>query len=75
LDFKRDFNEIADDTQDSIDEVIESSFDSIRDTLNIVRSENIALESEKDPGFRNRVEARVKATKDEMERLYAVIAT
>jgi hypothetical protein len=72
---KRAFNEHADDAQESIKKIVDSHFESIRDTFDIIRSENIALECEKDPEFRSRVQARLKATKDAMERVCVDITT
>ncbi|KAI3320818.1 hypothetical protein HD806DRAFT_505075 [Xylariaceae sp. AK1471] len=74
-DFKKEFNEHAENTQDSIGDFIDSQFESIRNTFTIVRNDNVALECEKDPEFRSRVQARVEAMKDEMESIYTVIRT
>ncbi|KAK5636992.1 hypothetical protein RRF57_012704 [Xylaria bambusicola] len=58
--FKRDFDEYVNDAQDKIQEVASSHFDAIRDTFDIVRNENAALECEMDPEFRRRVEGATK---------------
>jgi hypothetical protein len=47
----------------------------IINTLNIVRDENVALESEGDPEFRGRVEREVIAVIQEIHRLQGVIAS
>lgn len=54
--------------------MIESHCDVIRGTLDIIRSENIALESEKNPEFRAHVEAAVGVAKSEMGRIHGGMA-
>ncbi|GAW26459.1 putative nuclear GTPase SLIP-GC [Rosellinia necatrix] len=72
--FRKDFNEHVKNAQDRIHEAVESNLGAIQDTLDIIRSDNIALESEKDPEFRERVTAALETTKQEMERLRSVLA-
>ncbi|KAI0803895.1 hypothetical protein GGR55DRAFT_699812 [Xylaria sp. FL0064] len=72
--FKRDFNEYVGNTQERMQEVARSHFDAIRDTFDIVRSDNVALECERDPEFRRRVEERLRATKEEMRQICDAIA-
>ncbi|KAI0404069.1 hypothetical protein F4802DRAFT_568804 [Xylaria palmicola] len=71
--FRMEFTQQAETTQALIRGVLLSYLDNIRDTFNIVRDENVVLESESDPAFRDRVEAGVRATEDEMERIYEVL--
>ncbi|KAI0448932.1 hypothetical protein F5B21DRAFT_520908 [Xylaria acuta] len=63
--FKSGFNGHVDNAQERIREIVGSHFGAIKDTLQIVRSDNVALESEMDPEFRGRVESRLETT--EME--------
>ncbi|KAI3335499.1 hypothetical protein F4824DRAFT_158970 [Ustulina deusta] len=72
--FKRGFNEYVENTQDRIRDAVSSHFDAIKGTFDIVRNDNVALECEKDPEFRSRVERRLAATKEEMEKVYDTIA-
>ncbi|KAI0975511.1 hypothetical protein F4678DRAFT_417505 [Xylaria arbuscula] len=73
--FKTDFNGYVEDTDDCIQDVVSSHFDAIKDTFDIIRNDNAALECEKDPEFRGRVERRVAATREEMKEVYDVIAS
>jgi len=41
--------------------------------MNIIRNENVALESERDPEFRSRVERGVRSAMDEIRRIQDVI--
>ncbi|RWA11880.1 hypothetical protein EKO27_g3224 [Xylaria grammica] len=71
--FKTDFNEHVNNTQDGIREAVRSSFSAIQGTFDIIRSDNVALESEKDPEFRGRVERVLATTKENMKGVYDVI--
>ncbi|GAW21284.1 hypothetical protein ANO14919_108030 [Xylariales sp. No.14919] len=71
--FKTDFNEHVNNTQDSIREAVRSSFSAIQGTFDIIRNDNVALESERDPEFRGRVEKVLAATKENMKGVYDVI--
>ncbi|KAI0467376.1 hypothetical protein F4859DRAFT_494186 [Xylaria cf. heliscus] len=73
--FKSGFNSHVDKAQERIRETVGSNFNAIKDTLEIVRSDNVALESEMDPEFRGRVECRIEVTKKEMGRVYSTLAT
>ncbi|KAI1348075.1 hypothetical protein F5Y01DRAFT_228690 [Xylaria sp. FL0043] len=72
--FKRDFNGYVANAQERMQEVVRSHFDAMRDTFDIIRSDNAALECENDPAFRSRVEERLRATKDEMRQICDAIA-
>lgn len=73
--FKRDFDDYVNESQDRVRGARDSHFGSIRDTFNIVRSDNIALESENDPDFRRRVEAALVATNEDIHGIYTTIET
>ncbi|KAJ2991071.1 hypothetical protein NUW58_g2658 [Xylaria curta] len=72
--FKREFNEHVDSAQDSIQRAVSLHFDSIKNTLHIIRCDNVALECEKDPEFRRRVKAKLDVVKGEMERVNSTLA-
>ncbi|KAI0440325.1 hypothetical protein F4803DRAFT_527987 [Xylaria telfairii] len=71
--FKNGFNDYVDGAQERIREIVGSHFDAIKGTLQIVRGDNVTLESEMDPEFRGRVESRLEATRGEMERVYSTL--
>lgn len=49
------FKDHAKGLQQELGELVSTNLDAIRDTLDIVRKENAAEESERDPEFRQRV--------------------
>ena len=59
--------------EDSVRTTIEAHLSVIRGTLDIIRSENVALESERDPEFRRRVEREMSSIRDEIVRIQEVI--
>lgn len=59
---KAGFDERADSFQQEINRLIDSFLEKLRDTLDIIRSDNVAEESERDPGFRERVRIAASAT-------------
>src|SRR6266699_460193 len=61
--FKNNFYRLADDLQSDVQAAVRTHLDVIRNSLDILRSENAALESEQDPEFRGRVEAEVGRVK------------
>ncbi|KAH7324284.1 hypothetical protein B0I35DRAFT_348511 [Stachybotrys elegans] len=63
---KKGFISRADSFQQTLSDVAQAHLESVRLTLNMVRDENVILESEKDPQFRDRVEAGVRAAKVEI---------
>jgi len=73
--FKNRFNAIAQSLQSDIQAVAEAHLSVITNSLNIVRNENVALESERDPEFRSRVAREVRAVRHEICRLQGVIAS
>lgn len=68
--FKGGLVTIADKLQDDLKGKIELYLENVRVTLDMVRSENVALESERDPGFRARVQASVERANGEMKRVH-----
>ncbi|KAK8079216.1 hypothetical protein PG994_003023 [Apiospora phragmitis] len=72
--FKGDFAKIADTLQEDLQRTVELHLESVRVTLDMVRNENVALESEKDPGFRARVQARVELANVEIKRVHELIS-
>ncbi|KAJ3573527.1 hypothetical protein NPX13_g4668 [Xylaria arbuscula] len=70
---KREFDNYTNGMQGRIGEIGSSHFESIRETFNIIRSDNIALESERDPQFRRQLEATLVTTREEMQEIYSTI--
>ncbi|KAI0147476.1 hypothetical protein GGR57DRAFT_515724 [Xylariaceae sp. FL1272] len=64
--FRREIHNHADQLQESVEEAIDEHLEDIHDMFDIVRSENVALESERDPQFRTRVEDAVNRARNEM---------
>ncbi|KAI1261517.1 hypothetical protein F5Y18DRAFT_440419 [Xylariaceae sp. FL1019] len=64
--FRRRLHTHADQLQESITEAIDEHLEDIHEMFDIVRSENVALESERDPEFRTRVDQAVQAARDEL---------
>ncbi|KAK4442405.1 hypothetical protein QBC34DRAFT_313226 [Podospora aff. communis PSN243] len=63
------FKELVDALQTDIQSEITESLNVVGRTLDMIRSENVAVESEKDPGFRNRVGAELRAVVGTMARI------
>lgn len=61
--------------QADLQDIIGSHMSVIVNTLNIVRNENVALESESDQEFRQRVESGMGAIKNEIQQIISRIAT
>ncbi|KAH8664648.1 hypothetical protein BX600DRAFT_464800 [Xylariales sp. PMI_506] len=70
-DFEKGFAILATELQEKLQATVRSHLDDLKATLDMVRSENVALESEKNPEFRGRVEVCVIASKDKMESIRA----
>lgn len=66
---KSSFRELVNTLQTDVEASITESLQVVRGTLDMIRSENVALESEKDPGFRTRVDAELKAVIEAMVRI------
>lgn len=71
--FRRQLKALADDLQTDLVAAVETHLDVVRGTLDIIRSENVASESERDPAFRGRVQMEVGAAKDNMQRILEVV--
>ncbi|KAI8626695.1 hypothetical protein F5Y19DRAFT_445793 [Xylariaceae sp. FL1651] len=71
--FRREFRDQAEKTQELIRTAVSSHLDNIRNTFNIVREENAMMENESDLAFKRRVEDGVRAAQDQMERIYEVL--
>lgn len=72
-DFKKSFHLLANEAQVKISTAVASYLASIHGTLDIILSDNVALESEQDPAFRRRVDEDVKAGKEEIDKIKAEI--
>ena len=75
INFKNGFKALAENLQSDIQAAISTHLSVITNTLNIVRNENVALESERDPEFRKRVEREVKAVIHEIRRIQGVVSS
>jgi hypothetical protein len=71
--FRNRFKVLANDLQTDIEAAVETHLDVVRRTLDIIRSENAALESEQDPAFRGRVEAEIGTAKDDIRRIQVAV--
>lgn len=67
--FRKSFSQLAKVAQKKIDTAVSTYLASIHGTLKIILSENVALESERDPAFRRRVDEVVKESKAKIERI------
>jgi len=72
-DFRARFSLLALGLQNDIKATIEEHLGTFWVTLNMIRSENVALESERDPEFRGRVERQVGLARTELRRIRAVM--
>jgi hypothetical protein len=70
--FKNRFRVLVENLQSDIQATVATHLSVITNTLDIVRNENVALESERDPEFRRRVETKVEAVIEEVRRLQGV---
>ena len=71
--FRNRFRTLTEELQSDIQVAIVTHLSIITNTLDIVRNENIAIESERDPEFRRRVERKVETVKREIRRIQEVI--
>ncbi|KAK6859171.1 hypothetical protein PG995_005024 [Apiospora arundinis] len=67
------FAKIADKLQEDLQSTVKLHLESVRVTLDMVRSENVALESERDPEYRARVQARVEMANEEIKRVHELV--
>ncbi|KAE9378390.1 hypothetical protein N431DRAFT_400024 [Stipitochalara longipes BDJ] len=73
--FKDQFSKLAEKLQINIKAAILTHLSVITNTLDIVRSENAVIESERDPAFRHRVGREVRAVIHEVRRLQGVMGS
>lgn len=59
--------------QNDINEVVSTHVEVIRDTLDLIRNENVAEESERDPAFRAHVVEEIAIIQREMTRIQGTI--
>lgn len=71
--FRNGFRKLADDVQEGMNVATGSFLERMNATLDIILSDNVALESEQDPAFRRRVEEVVREGEGEIERIKNVI--
>ncbi len=70
---KRTFEELAAKLDADALALVEEHLSSIDSTLDMVRSENVALESERDPEFRTRVGNEIDALNQAMDPILAAV--
>lgn len=71
--FKSRFIVLAERLQSAVQTAVAKHLSVITNTLDMVRSENVALESERDPEFRVRVERETRTIRREVRRLKSVV--
>jgi len=59
--FRNQFRDLAESLQSDVQAAVATHLLFIKNTLDIIRNENVALESERDPEFRHRVEREVRS--------------
>lgn len=73
--FKNKFEDLATQLETDAWALVEDHLRGIEGTLDMVRSENIALESERDPAFRARVADEVRGAVQAIERIRVTVGT
>ena len=73
--FRNQFRTLAERFQSDVEAAAATHLFFITNTLDIIRNENVALESERDPEFRCGVEREVRAVKYEIRRLQNVMGS
>ncbi len=71
--FKQRFDSLAEKFQGDVEAAIETHLNAVHGTLDMIRADNIALESERSPQFRQRVDVQVELAKVEIGRIQGVI--
>ncbi|KAK8112584.1 hypothetical protein PG984_013110 [Apiospora sp. TS-2023a] len=71
--FKATFDDIADKLQEELRTTVYSHLESLRETLDMIRSEDVALDSTRDSEFRERVQERVKLANEEIKRVHELV--
>ncbi|KAF2194396.1 hypothetical protein K469DRAFT_495226, partial [Zopfia rhizophila CBS 207.26] len=72
-DCKEKFRDIARGLQDKVNEIVNQQVGLVEADLQMLRDENVVLESERDPEFRRRVGAEVERVKWEVDRIGRVV--
>jgi hypothetical protein len=73
--FKDGFKALVESLRGDIQAAISTHLSVITSTLNIIRNENVTLESERDPEFRSRVERGIRSAMYEIRRIQDVIGS
>ncbi len=71
--FKSRFIVLVERLQSAVQTAVAKHLAVINNTLEMVRSENVALESERDPEFRGRVESETRTIRRELHRVKSVV--
>lgn len=71
--FRTEFDNLALEFQKEVKNAVAEQLGKVRETLNSIRGENIAPESEHDRAFRRRVAAKLAGAEAVMERITAVV--
>jgi hypothetical protein len=71
--FRKGFEDIAGALEDQLLEAVEEQVELVRANLQVLRDENVVLESERDPGFRRRVGAEMERVMGQVEELGRVV--
>lgn len=72
-DFRDSFRVKAEESQGAIRDAVIRYLDVVQETFDLVRSENVARESEQDPDFRLRVEDAARTGRETIQRAIRVI--
>lgn len=70
---KRNFKELATKLDTDVLALVKEQLDAIDGTLDMIRNENVALESERDPAFRACVENVIESLNEAMDRVLAAV--
>jgi hypothetical protein len=71
--FKRRFGSVVEAFESEVLCTIAAHLDAIKETLDMIRSDNVASESEQDPGFRHRVDVQARVVREEISRIQDVV--
>lgn len=71
--FRTEFDDLALEFQKEVETTVAEQLDKVRETLDSIRSENVATESEQDRAFRRRLAAKLAGAEAVMERITVVV--
>lgn len=71
--FRTEFDDLALEFQKEVKTTVAEQLDKVRETLDSIRSQNVATESEQDRVFRRRVAPKLAGAEAVMERITAVV--